>query len=194
MSKNMTLAAVALLATGVVLAPSAPAAGGTDLSIGIKFGLSSQATRMRDFGYEFTDNSGSTFGFHLGARSGRLGLEVSYFYASQAARPSDGNPPIVLIERLRLSNISANVLYYILPPFLINPYLTVGYGTYRVHLDPYAEDSNDGLNVGGGVDVRILKGVALSAEGKYHGVRVILGGDKVNISDWTWNIGVNFHF
>jgi opacity protein-like surface antigen len=193
MSKNMTLAAVALLATGVVLAPSAPAAGGADLSIGIKFGLSSETTRMRDFGYEFTKDIGPTYGFRLGARSGRFGLEVSYFYASQAVRPSGGNPPIVLIERLRLSNISANVLYYILPPFLINPYLTAGYGTYRVHLDPYAEGSNDGLNVGAGLDVRFLKSVALSAEGKYHRVSVILGGDKVNISDWTWNLSVNFH-
>jgi Outer membrane protein beta-barrel domain len=194
MSKSMTLAAIVLLAIGVVPAPAAAAAGGADLSIGIKFGLSSQSTRMRDFGYEFTKDIGATYGFRLGARSGRFGLEVSYFYASQGVRPIGANPPIVRIERLRLSNVSVNVLAYILPASPINPYMTVGYGTYRLHLDPSAGDANDGPNVGGGVDIRILKRVSLSAEGKRHWVRVALYGNKVNIGDWTWNFGVNFHF
>ena len=44
------------------------------------------------------------------------------------------------------------------------------------------------------MDLRILKSVSLSAEGKYHWVNFNLNGIKFDVSAWTWNIGVDYHF
>jgi len=191
MNLSKKIAVVALLAIGPILVPGVP---GADLSIGIKFGRSSQNTKLQDFGYAFTNDSGTTYGFRMRAKSGMFGLEVGYFYASQAVTPAGAPLPLVRIDRLKLSSVSFNLLCYVLPILPIKPYLSVGYGTYRLELDPYAKDSNDGFNLGGGVDLRILKSVSLSAEGKYHWVNFNLNGIKFDVSAWTWNIGVDYHF
>lgn len=81
-----------------------------------------------------------------------------------------------------------------LPIPIVQPYFVAGYGNYSVHIDNVGKGSNDGYNVGGGVQVNIGK-LGIFGEGRYHNVGVFVRGvGELDISNFTITVGLLYVF
>jgi hypothetical protein len=86
----------------------------------------------------------------------------------------------------------------VLPQPVIEPYVGLGLGFYRVDLENDAGTSDSDTNLGGylslGADAWLNPKVALNFEGKYHIVESSFFGQDVNVGGWTLNLGIRVGF
>ncbi|UCE42047.1 MAG: porin family protein [Candidatus Aminicenantes bacterium] len=164
-----------------------------DFYIGVKFGLSQQKTKFEELEAFYTTEYSTVYGFCIGMKFMSFGLEAHYFHSDHHLIPKEEPPPELSIERFKLNVIGANILYY-LPIPVVQPYLSVGMGTYNVDVVGFAKDDSIGYNFGVGANIRVTELVSLSADGKYHLVKFNLNQYKMDLKEFTWYASVNFHF
>jgi hypothetical protein len=184
-------ARTALLALGLFLAAEA---AGQDITFGLKFGLTVDDSNYSNLPFEPVKDVGTTYGFRLGVREGHFGLETGYFYAGRSLTPIPEAPPELGDTEFKLSIFSVNALYFPFPEATLQPYLTGGYGYYRVNFVEYDEDSSSGLNLGAGLNLLLLRHVSLSLEARHHWVSFTLAEELLELRTWTANFNVNYHF
>lgn len=184
-------AVAAILAGALAFVPTA---AGDVISLGIKFGFSLDRSKFDNLPFEATDNLKTIYGLRFAAQKEHLGLEVSYFYSSRSVEMKPDAPPGLQIDKLTWTVLSANLLYYPVWGTTLQPYVTGGYGSYRVNLAGYAKDRSGGFNAGVGLDLLILRHLSLSLEAKYHWVKFTLNDDRFDSSAWTSNFSLNFRF
>jgi len=189
--KNGTIAAMAALA--LVLATAAGAAE-QELTLGVRFGLAIDDLAFGGLPFEITPNAGSTYGLRLGFRQDHLGVEVGFSRVSRTLTPVAEAPPEVVETAFHMGSLSFNVIYYPLPSATLQPYLTGGYGFYRLNFEAYGEDSNSGFNAGAGLNLLVLRRLSLSLEGRYQWVDFSVEGQTLDVKNWIATLGLNYHF
>jgi len=108
-----------------------------------------------------SEDGGTGVNFGLGMRDGNMALEVGLL---AAAVPVEGDGD--LVQDLSISGLSADAKLYL--PFgkTVEPYALVGLGL--VSLESEGDESrgfSTALNFGGGVDIRVNRGLAIG--GRY---------------------------
>jgi opacity protein-like surface antigen len=161
--------------------------------LGIKFGLSSQIPKFEGEDIEYNVDTRTLYGFRLGLGTERVALEVSYHQADHfleaTTEVEEG------LERLKLNfNWTGLNLLVFLPVPVVEPFLTGGYGTYGISLGDLDKDRSWGWNLGLGAAARVGGSLSLGIEGRYHRVKFALGERSLDLSDWTGNLSLNFHF
>lgn len=171
-----------------------PRASAEDIFFGAKFGFSVDNSKFENLPFETTGDLKKVYGLRLGAQKEQWGLEVNYFYSARSVAMMPEAPPDLDVEKLKWSVLSANLLYYIVWGTTLQPYITGGYGSYRVNLVGYGKDVSGGFNLGAGLDLLLLKHLVFSAEAKYHWVKFTLNDERLDSSVWTTNLGLNIRF
>ncbi len=190
-SRSFTAALLACLALGSFLSA---AAVGTDIILGLKFGLAVDDSDFKALPFTIERGSGATFGLRLGLRRDHFGAEVGYAHADRTLTPTPEAPAGLTETTLRLNVMSFNVLYY---PFIkgsLRPYLSGGYAFYRADLVGYGHDRNDGFNLGLGLDLLLFKHVSLALDANHHWVGLTVAGAPFDLRSWTSNFSLNYHF
>jgi hypothetical protein len=185
------VACLAALAMGTV--PAGRAAG-TDIAFGIKFGLAVDDSNFGSLPFELADDAGPAYGFRLGVREGRFGLEAGYLHVERSLTPAPEAPPDLVDTDFKWNLFSINVLYYPFPAATLQPFLTAGYGYYRVNFVEYDEDGSSGLNLGAGLNLLLLRHLSMSLEARHHWVGFTLAEEEFDLRTWTANLSVNYHF
>jgi hypothetical protein len=166
---------------------------GQEFYIGVKLGLSRQSPKSGDADFEYKVDTRTIYGFRLGLRASQFALEGVYSTADHFLDPKSDAPEELERERFKFSNFGLNALYFIPIP-LVEPYLTIGYGSYRAVISDLAKDTSGGLNAGVGAMAKMGRYVSVAAEARYHSVSFEFNDRKVDVSDWVWNVSFNFHF
>jgi opacity protein-like surface antigen len=193
--KNGTIIAIAALVLVLVLVlPTAAGAAEQEMTLGVRFGLAIDDSTFGGLPFEITPNAGSTYGLRLGFRQGHLGVEVGYAYVGRTLTPVAEAPSEVVETAFHMGSLSFNVIYYPLPSATLQPYLTGGYGFYRLNFEAYGEDSNSGFNAGAGLNLLVLRRLSLSLEGRYHWVDFAVEGQTLDVKNWMATLGLNYHF
>jgi len=161
--------------------------------LGIKLGLSMQSPKSGDADFEYKVDTRTLYGFRLGLRVSQFALEGVYTTAEHFLDPKPDAPEDLEREKFKFSNTGVNVLYFVPVP-VVEPYLTLGYGSYSATISDLAKDSSGGFNAGIGAAAKMGKYVSIAAEARYHSVRFEFEDRKVDLSDWSWNVSFNFHF
>jgi len=183
--------AMAALALAVL-----PAAGADqqNISIGIRFGLALDDSKYEQVPYDLENDLGGTYGLRLGFRQGRFAVEVGYDHAERALTPKPEAPPELEATTFRLNSFSFNVLYYPFTAATLQPYLTGGYGYYRVNFVDYDEDRSSGFNLGAGLDLLLLPKLSMALEARYQWVTFTFNEDPLDAQTWTATLGLSYHF
>ncbi|MCX6574441.1 MAG: outer membrane beta-barrel protein [Candidatus Aminicenantes bacterium] len=184
---------IAMAALALAVLPAA-GAGQQNISIGIRFGLALDASKYDALPFELENDLGATYGLWLGIRQGHIGAEVGYFHAERSLTPKAEAPPELEATTFRLNSFSFNLLYY---PFLsstLQPYVTGGYGYYRVNFVDYDEDRSSGFNLGAGLDLLLFPKLSMALEARYQWVTFTFAESPLDSQTWTATFGLNYHF
>jgi len=188
--KKMLIVAAALVLAVLPMA----GADRQDITIGIRFGLALDDSKYDALPFDLETDLGSTYGLRLGFRQGHIGAEVGYFHAERSLTPKAEAPPELEATTFRLNSFSFNILYY---PFLsstLQPYLTGGYGYYRVNFVDYDEDRSSGFNLGAGLDLLVLRKLSVALEARYQWVTFTFAENPLDAQTWSATFGLNYHF
>jgi opacity protein-like surface antigen len=161
--------------------------------IGARYGWSRHKTKFSAFGIRYKSDYSDAFGVQLGLRGRHLGIEANYYETDHFLNPLATPPAELDVERLELSNIGLNVIYFFSIPYL-EPYVTAGYASYRVNVVGLQKDKSGGFNLGLGLSLRLLKSISLVVEGKYHWVDFIIKGDTLELNDLFLSLSFNYYF
>lgn len=175
---------------------AAPAAGAVaqDITLGIRFGLALDDSRYDALPFEIENDLGATYGLRLGVRQGHWGMEVGYLHGDRSLTPKAEAPPELAATTFRLNSFSFNILYYPLQSATLQPYLTGGYGYYRVNFVDYDEDRSSGFNLGAGLDLLVLRKLSIALEARYQWVTFTFAENPLDAQTWTATFGLNYHF
>ena len=161
--------------------------------LGIKFGLSAQTSKFEGEDIDYNVDTRTLYGFRLGLGTERAALEVSYHQADHfleaKTEVEEG------LERLKLNfNWTGLNLLVFLPVPVVEPFFSAGYGTYGIRLGDQDKDRSWGWNLGLGAAARLGSSLSIGIEGRYHKVKFTLDERSLDLSDWSGNISLNFHF
>ena len=184
---------IAMAALALAVLPAA-GAGQQDISIGIRFGLALDDSKYDALPFDLENDLGATYGLRLGFRQGHFAAEVGYFHAERSLTPKAEAPPELTATTFRLNSFSFNLLYYPLQSAALQPYLTGGYGYYRVNFVDYDEDRSSGFNLGAGLDLLVLRKLSIALEARYQWVTFTFDEDPLDTQTWTATLGLNYHF
>lgn len=180
----------------VVLLILAVAAAGANAEaagfyLGLQGGVSKQKAKLSDI--EFNADTSFLYGLKGGVKIATMALELSYFQAAHNLT-SEG----VSIDSWRNRAVDYNYLganlKWIFPLLVVQPYLTVGYGTYTADVHDFGKEKNGGFNAGAGVELLLGKKFSVSAEGKYHHVKLDIDAQNLSLGNFTLSGGLNFYF
>ena len=166
---------------------------GQEFYIGAKMGLSLQDANFPGLTIEYKPESSTVFGFQIGMKIENFMVEASYYQADHLLNEEETPPPEFDFERFKLNYFGLNIKYFLQIP-VVQPFLTAGYGSYKIDLVGFDKDRSGGFNVGLGASVQVTKYISFSVEGKYHRVSFELVQEKMNVNDFVWNVSFNFHF
>jgi opacity protein-like surface antigen len=186
----------AIIVMAALALAAVPAAGDVrqDISLGIRFGLSLDESKYDQVPYDLENDLGGTYGLRLGFRQGRFAVEVGYLHGDRSLTPKAEAPPELEATTFRLNSFSFNVLYYPFTAATLQPYLTGGYGYYRVNFVDYDEDRSSGFNLGAGLDLLVLRKLSIALEARYQWVTFTFDEDPLDTQTWTATLGLNYHF
>ncbi len=77
---------------------------------------------------------------------------------------------------------------------IIHPYLSLGYGYYRVSLEGITEEKKGRMNFGAGLEISLGDKLSLQAEAKYHRPVLSINQGDFRLGDLVISGGVNYHF
>jgi opacity protein-like surface antigen len=168
--------------------PSAAQAG---IYMGLQGGLSLQKPSLEnvDFGTDTT----FVYGLKAGVRLMMFVVELQYFQAAHNMSLAD----LAVLDwngrRVDYSHVGVS-LKYLFSLLMVSPYLSLGYGYYTADIADIDKDRDAGYNLGAGVEVKLGSKFGLAAEGRYHRVKLDIGGRGLKVGDFTLSAGVHFYF
>ncbi|MGD9344458.1 MAG: porin family protein [Candidatus Aminicenantes bacterium] len=158
--------------------------------IGIQGGWSQQSIDIRDF--EFDKNTTFLYGARVGVRILMLAVEGNFYQAAHDIKASDvGN--LWDSRQIDYNYLGINVRLF-LPLPIVNPYLTLGYGTYSADIEDIGEDKSGGWNAGLGAEVFLGEKFSLLGEARYNYGSFEIETVDIKIRSFTFHIGINFGF
>jgi opacity protein-like surface antigen len=171
------------------LSLAAPAAHAGILYLGIQGGLSQQKASFSDI--KFDSDTSFLYGAKAGLRFAWFGAELNYFQAAHNINKASLSG--WQDRKVDYNYLGVNLKWFF-PILVVSPYLTVGYGYYTADIHDIDKDKNGGFNAGAGVEVMLGKSFALTAEGKYHHVKLDIGDETMSLGNFTMTGGLSFYF
>jgi len=159
--------------------------------VGAQAGWSAQKPSLSNI--EFSTDTSFLYGLRAGLRFAGLGVELNYFQAAHNMEPKDFLGLRWKDRQMDYSYIGLNgKIYFPIP--IIQPYITAGFGYYAADIHEIDKDSNGGYNFGLGAELMLGKRFSLTAEGKYHHVKLDIDNLDLTLGDFTFSGGFNIHF
>lgn len=180
-----------IVALMTILCFTGSALGQVGIYLGLDGGVSSQHLDLDDI--EFDRDTTFVYGIKAGIRVLFLGLEAQYFQASHNINVQEF-PDFGWADRSVNYNYAGINGKIFLPVPIVSPYLTLGYGTYKVKLEGLDEDKTSNFNFGLGLELKLGRHFALQGEWKYHPSSVNLENEDLKINDHTLMGGMHFYF
>lgn len=132
-------------------------------------------------------DTGASFDLGVGSRvSSILAIEGAWGWMY-----ADGGPDEVQVMPLTFG------LRLIIPNPIIEPYIGAGVGMYFADIDEpglHESDTTFGGYMSVGLDAWLNPRLALNLEGKYHFAEPDFNGIEVDVSGWTFGMGLRFVF
>lgn len=136
-----------------------------------------------DNGLQGDDVTGNGVNLSLGMRSGNLGLELGLLGTSYRLNGPEGD---VQSQGFELEGGSADAKLYLPMGRVVEPYLLGGVGLYKIDRDSEAGDLRPVVDLGGGVDLRVDRNIAIGARYTYHGFWFDQQADEAKAPEGTW--------
>jgi opacity protein-like surface antigen len=178
-----------LALTGSVFAVNASAQGG--FYLGIQGGWSAQKPSLKDI--DFSTNTTFLYGVRGGIKFMMIALEANYFQAAHNLEVSELLTFDWADREIDYNYLGVNIKYFF-PLFLVQPFITAGYGYYTADIKGIGDDKNAGFNIGVGMELHLGDKFSLLAEGKYHRVKVDIDERELTLGDFTLCGGLNIYF
>ncbi len=159
--------------------------------LGAQAGYSAQKLSLKDV--EFNTDTTYLFGARLGIKLMMIAVELNYF---QAAHNIDLADPLSIDwggREVDYNYLGLNLKYFF-PLFMLQPYLTFGYGYYTADIHEIDKDKDGGYNLGIGLELKLGSKFSILAEGKYHHVNLDIEEKKLGLGDFTICGGFNVYF
>lgn len=159
--------------------------------LGAQAGYSAQKLSLKDV--EFNTDTTYLFGARLGIKMMMIAVELNYF---QAAHNIDLADPLSIDwggREVNYNYLGLNLKYFF-PLFMLQPYLTFGYGYYTADIHEIDKDKDGGYNLGIGLELKLGSKFSILAEGKYHHVNLDIEEKKLGLGDFTISGGFNVYF
>lgn len=153
-------------------------------------GVSSQKLKF-DEGITDPDKT-FLYGLRLGLQVLTFALEFNYYRSGHNIAPADFYSFQWEGMEDDLSFIGGN-LRIMFPLAVVRPFLSVGYGYYTLDVRNIDKDTEDGFNVGLGLEVKLGK-LAIIGEGKYNSVDMNLKELDFGLRHFTLTAGLNYYF
>jgi hypothetical protein len=172
------------------------------LYVGILAGYSGQSPKIPDSVNEFAKDSSLFYGARIGLKVMMFSVEGIYFRAAhELIMEAGGDLDWGEINDMDYSYIGVNAKFFPisvpLPPVgSFRFFLSGGYGSYTAEIKLLAsgEDTNAGLNFGGGLELKVSK-ISFLVEGRYHTKSKFTIDDEVlELGKFYINLGVNLYF
>jgi opacity protein-like surface antigen len=142
---------------------------------------------------QFDTDTTFVYGLRAGVRILMVGVELNYFRAAHNIQVGGGTL-INWDQKVNdYSYIGVNGKLYF-PILMLQPFLTAGYGYYTADIHAIDKDNDGGFNFGAGLDLRLGRRFSLTAEGRWHKVRVSIQNVLLDLGDFTLWGGFQFHF
>lgn len=116
-----------------------------------------------DIDNDFGSEGGTGVNLSLGVREGNLAIELGLLAAAQPIERRGE-----LVQDLTIGGVSADAKLYLPLSRTLEPYGLVGLGYYAVGTDEDESDFNTSLNLGGGLDLRLTRGMAIGGRFTHH--------------------------
>jgi len=158
--------------------------------IGLQGGWSQQNIDVRDV--EFDRDTAFLYGARLGIRILTFVVEGNFYQAAHNIGLSDFGD-LWESRQIDYNYLGVNLRFFLPFPF-VNPYLTLGYGTYAADIKDIGKDKKGGWNAGLGAEVFLGKKFSLLGEVRYDRGTFEIEAEEVKIKDFTFHIGFNFYF
>ena len=158
--------------------------------IGIQGGWSQQSIDIRDV--EFDKNTAFLYGARVGIRILTFVVEGNFY---QAAHNIEASNIVNLWDTRKINTNYLGVNVRLFLPFpIVNPYLTLGYGTYTADIKDIGKDKRGGWNAGLGLEAFLGKKLSLLGEARYNTGNFEIETEEINIKNFTFHFGINFYF
>jgi opacity protein-like surface antigen len=158
--------------------------------IGLQGGWSQQNIDIRDI--EFDKNTAFLYGARVGARILFIVVEGNFYQAAHNIGASDiWN--LWDSRKITYNFLGLNVRFF-LPFPIVNPYLTLGYGTYKAEIKDIGKDKKGGWNAGLGLEAFLGEKFSLLGEARYNPGNFEIKTEEIEIKNFTFHIGINFYF
>ena len=186
MKRNLS---VVLFVLGLVAVLSLPAEAG--FYLGLQGGFSSQKAKLD--GISFDRDQTFLYGARAGVSILALALEVQWLQAAHNLDFRDITPEMWKNRELDYSHLGLCAKFF-LPMPVLSPYLSVGYGYYWAHIPGVETEKKTGFNAGAGLEIRLARKFALTAEARYHRVGLGLDEGKLTLGNLALSGGFNIYF
>ena len=158
--------------------------------IGLQGGWSQQSIDFRDV--EFNKNTAFLYGARVGIRILTFVVEGNFYQAAHNIDASDIGD-LWDSRKINYNYLGLNVRLF-LPFPIVNPYLTLGYGTYTADVKEIGKDKSGGWNAGLGLEVFLAKKFSLLGEARYNHGNFEIENKELSIKNFTFHVGINFYF
>ncbi len=162
----------------------------TGFFLGFQGGVSAQKPSLEDI--EFNTDTTFLYGLRAGIKIWMIAAELNYFQAAHNMELRE----LITFEwqgrQVDYNYIGGNLKYFF-PLAVFHPYISLGYGYYTVDLDEIDEDTDRGYNFGAGFEIHLGKRFSISAEGRYHRVKLNIDEQDLLIGDFTFIGGFSIY-
>jgi opacity protein-like surface antigen len=191
--KRMKRTAIGLLTAAILLAAAPAARAQVGIYLGFQGGVSSQKVNFE--GVDFDRDTTFVYGLRAGVKVLMVAAELQFLQAAHNLNTDSVLAPIKDWDarRVRWNYYGLN-LRVLLPFPIVSPYLTGGYGYYGADVDAIGDDRSGGWNAGLGLEVRLGRKLALTAEGRYHRARFDIQNGDLKVGTFTLAGGMNVSF
>lgn len=159
--------------------------------LGLQGGFSSQKAKLDGIAFDRDQT------FLYGARAGlsflAVAVEIQWLQAAHNLDFQDITPEMWKDRELDYSHLGLCAKFF-LPLPVLQPYLSLGYGYYWAHISGVESEKEKGFNAGGGLEIRLARKFALSAEARYHRVGLSLDEGKLTLGNLVLAGGFNIYF
>ena len=186
MKRTLSVIFVALAFMAVL---SLPAEAG--FYLGLQGGVSSQKAKLD--GISFDRDQTFLYGARAGVNVLALAFEIQWLQAAHNLDFQDITPEMWKNRELDYSHLGLCAKFF-LPLPVLQPYLSLGYGYYWAHIPGVETEKKTGFNAGGGLEIRLARKFALTAEARYHRVGLGLEEGKLTLGNLALTGGFNLYF
>ncbi len=130
---------------------------------------------------DVASSGGTSLGFSLGMRQGRFALELGLLGAAQPIEEVEGE----LSQNLSFGGFSADARIFLPGSGVLEPYGQVGLGYFSVGTSP-EEPFHTAVNLGGGLDLRLSRALAIGGRYLYHGFFFDAPDGDLGRTESTW--------